>query len=60
MGTICSHDTTVSSIDNDVNKKESDRYQRRKKNNFRDSGLDRHIQECIDQKKKLRKVQKRS
>jgi hypothetical protein len=59
MGSICSHDTTTTlSMDDDTIKKESDRYQRRKQNNFRDSGLDRHIQACRDQKKQLRKVQR--
>lgn len=38
-------------------KKEADRYARRKQNNFKDSGLERHMQECVNQKKKLRHVE---
>jgi len=36
---------------------EADRYQRRKKKGFRDSGLERHRQACIQQKKKLHHVE---
>ena len=39
------------------NKTEADRYQRKKKNGFKDSGLERHRQDCVDQKKKLRHVE---
>ena len=46
-----------SSKDARQNKAEADRYQRRKKNGFRDSGLERHRQNCVNQKKKLRHVE---
>ena len=36
---------------------EADRHARRKKHGFKDSGLERHRQNCVDQKKKLRHVQ---
>jgi hypothetical protein len=38
-------------------KKDADRYARRKQNNFKDSALERHMQECVNQKKKLRHVE---
>jgi hypothetical protein len=38
-------------------KTEADRYARRKKNGFKDSGLERTRQDCVNQKKKLRHVE---
>lgn len=38
-------------------KADADRYARRKKKSFKDSGLERHMQACVDQKKKLRHVE---
>ena len=39
------------------NQAEADRYNRRRKNGFQDSGLERTRQDCIKQKKKLRHVE---
>jgi SUMO ligase MMS21 Smc5/6 complex component len=39
------------------NKAEADRHARRKKNNFRDSGLERTRKACVQQKKKLHHVE---
>jgi hypothetical protein len=41
----------------DNHKAEADRYQRRKQNGFKDSGLERHMQACVNQKKNLRHVE---
>lgn len=38
------------------NRQEAERWQRRKKTGFRDSGLERTRQACVKQKKKLRHV----
>jgi hypothetical protein len=38
-------------------KAEADRHARRKKNNFRDSGLERTREACVQQKKKLHHVE---
>lgn len=38
-------------------RREADRHARRKKNGFRDSGLERHRQNCVKQKKKLKHVE---
>jgi len=35
---------------------DADRWQRRKKNGFKDSGLERHRQNCVQQKKHLHHV----
>lgn len=51
-------DTSIdSSTKDDPIQREAELYERRKQNNFRDTGLDRHIQACLEQKNKLRKVQ---
>lgn len=39
------------------NQAEAGRYQRRKKNNFRDTGLQRHMDACQKQKKNLKHVE---
>jgi hypothetical protein len=54
MGCIGSKDTSKDPVKYETEQNLSDH---RKKRNFRDSGLDRHIQACVDQKRVLRKVQ---
>ena len=38
-------------------KRDAERWQRRKKNNFKDSGLQRHIDACVEQKEHLKHVE---
>lgn len=41
----------------EAHKRDADEYAKRKKNNFRDPGLEKHRKDCVKQKKKLRHVE---